>query len=168
MNKPFTYRSSTQQLLDNAQRDFLMATEQYPMVTVAEMTKGRAKAYSKRLYRFLDKCIANGTEDFFIEVHRWHEVADRCITRYRLRQMLMLPSPAPGRAYYKYDRNKGSFVNLWDLPPKRACEWVLRNKYTAALDTPDAFKTIMDWQDGTLSRRVTELNEQVIKKARKQ
>lgn len=163
IKKPFTYRTDTQQVIKNMQRDFLLDVDKQEMVSVGELAHAKAKDYMKRLLSFLDKCTAHYKEDFFIEVRRWHEVTDRTVTRYKLRQLKALPSPAPGKAYYFYDSKKSELDILWDLPDDGACKFAMRNRFKVGVEMGTAMKTILEYYDGTLHRKADELNEQVNK-----
>lgn len=161
--KPFAFRTNTKQIVQNMQRDFEELTTKQEMVTVEELRREIEKNYIKDLYSFLEKGKKECSDDFIIEVFRWHEVGDRKIWRKRLTQMLLVPSrPRPGRAYYYYDASEDILKFLWDLPPKSACKKAYANRFLLGVQIPDAIKTIIDYYDGTLERRAEEINKQII------
>lgn len=159
--KPFTYRSTTKDITANMARDFNEITTKQEMVTVGEMSREQSKSYMPRLYAFLQKGKKRYSDDFIIEVNRWHEVGDRKVTRYRYRQILALPTPRPCRAYYYYDASEDTLDLLWDLPPAKACEWAFNNKVIVGLQMPTVMKTILDYYDGTLVKRADEINKKI-------
>lgn len=159
--KPFVFRTDSKQITANMQRDFNELTTKQEMVSVGEMSTERGKTYMPRLYSFLEKCKQRFADDFIIEVERWQEVADRKVIRYRYRQALALPTPRPGRAYYYYDASTQTLDLLWDLPPKKACEWAYNNRTLVGLQHSDALKTILDYYDGTLTRKADEINNNI-------
>lgn len=160
-NRAFTFRTDTKNVTDNIRRDFQEVTEKQEMTTVGELSGEKAKHYLPRLFTFLEKCKKQFNDDFIIEVHQWHEVGDRKVTRLRLRQTLALPTPRPGRAYYYYDSKNDCLDFLWDLPPEKACEWAYKNRMTVGTQMPNAMRTILDYYDGTLVKKADEINKKI-------
>lgn|SRR3990167_920265 len=159
--KTLQYKTDTQVLIDNMQRDYKLMNEKYEMVTVAELSLEKGKHYMKLLDSFLEKCIKNYPGSFFILVRRRHEVTDRLMDRLLFKQALALPTPQPGWGCWKYDADLSKLEFLYDLPPEKACRWALKHKYTVGIQKPVVMQTILDYYDGTLHKKVNELNNQI-------
>lgn len=162
--KPFTFRSDTQIITQNMQRDFEEIITPQELTTVGELSNAKQVPYLDRLFSFLAKAKKVFSDDFIIEVHQWHEIGDRKVTRIRLRQLLALPTPRPGRSYYYYDSHDDILDLLWDLPPQKACEWAYNNRMTVGTQLPHAMTTILDYYDGTLVKKADEINKQIADK----
>lgn len=162
--KPFVYTTDTQKLINNIQRDYRLMTEKTETVTVAELTQAKGAHLMKLIYSFLEKCIKEEEGDFFILVKRHHEVTDRLMDRIRLKQALQLPTPLPGWSYWHYHSNKEELEFLFDIPPEKSCRWALKYKTVVGIEKPVVMKTIFDYYDGTLLRRINEINKQITQK----
>ncbi len=156
-HKP-TLRVSGDQRIENMRNSFLMTVDKQEGIPVGELSKQFTNQYLKDLATCAERGKKHTAGDFYIESIVQVEALLNFTRKRKWIWLNACPTPTPGSAVWKYIKAQDQVEVVWDLPVKRACEWMMSNK---AIITPDCYEVmnmVISYYDGSLLQKAMKIN----------
>ena len=123
-----------------------------------EQMREQLSYYEDHINQCIRRCKKEYDGDFYIVVLTKKERLMQNVLRNFFMGRATCPTPEYDQAVYKYNRAFGGIEFMWVIPAKDVCMHMLDNALTLPAEERDLLEFVMDFNDGTLLRKVKNIN----------
>jgi hypothetical protein len=122
-----------------------------------EMTKD----YEKKILEVVEDGIRVWDGDFYIVVLSKREKVMKNVLRNYMFHRNSCPTPNYDQIVYKYFKKDSRIDNVWVIPSKNKCAFMLDNMLEVPPEERDLLNFVIDFKEGELGKKCYELNDEL-------
>ena len=128
--------------------------------TAYELGSEMSKTYADNLILCAERGKKDIDTDFFIVVLTKKEKLMPNVLRHFFGYRYTCPTPNYDQAVYKYTLKNDQIEFIWVIPDRTICWDYVRNRELVPPDQYPLLRYVLEFEDGTLTRRAKELNNE--------
>lgn len=143
-------------------KEFAHKIQMEQRINAMELMEQLVSTYPEQIWKCVDRgkmlFKANPTRDFFVSSALKQEPLTPNIWKNQFFTSLECPRPYLNFTVYKYHRKADELELIWCLPDRETLNFYYKHRHLASLQDYVLLKYCIEYKDGTLWKRMRELN----------